>query len=172
MVYGHVRSKELNKFFVREIDGELKLICTDLPSFVSLPTANKIFFCGYLVRHFAKKDNERLTMLFSGSEVAYFDDLKSLKNASELEPKLLNKFVENLRKHAAQVSSKYIHEEEELLKHFQVIKSFFLTGNENLWIWFVTKLPTLDWNYEWPEAKRNRSKNGKFKNTISNPFCF
>lgn len=170
MIYGYLRTSNINRFCVREVDGVAKLIATDVPSFLTIPTANKIFFCGHLVRHFRSIDRNNLTKVYDGKVDELFEELKKLKAASIMEPRELGVFVEKVRRAAAHFSSKYIIEEERLMDEFQVIKDFFLTGNENLWILFVTRVVEFDFDVKWSADRKNRRVKRLIQKTLVDGF--
>ncbi|KAI1301588.1 Gamma-tubulin complex component 4 -like protein [Halotydeus destructor] len=155
LMFGSLHCQD-NNFFIKEADKKAFVDSDDLPVWVTCHSAEKALFCGNLVRMFGSRQDSCFSEVHHGSEADLFEKLKAIKLKRTIEQDEFSSFVEHFRIPASRFSARYALESEHLIENFVLLKDFFLTGNENLWFCFTSKLAQLDLGSKGTEGRRHR----------------
>lgn len=119
MVFGHLRDSSQGDFFISEKSSEAVLLVDDLPSFISMRAAEKIFFSGQLVRYFNSCHQDHgITPIFESTLDEKFESVREISSAP-FKVRPFNLMIESIRKEAVLVS---------VLNAFVIISNPFFDG--------------------------------------------
>lgn len=104
MVFGHLRKGCDGDFFISENQSQAILLVDDLPSFVSMRSAEKIFFAGQLVRYYnSTLSHDNIAGFFEKSIDEKFKNITEI-SALPFKVRSYNLMIESIRREAALVS--------------------------------------------------------------------
>jgi hypothetical protein len=170
LMFGYLPEESTGTFFIREKGSDVQLEATDLPAIVDNVTALKILFTGHLIRYITSFPNS--PHVFCDKEYEFARNFKELRS-KPFDKQSFCDFVESVRWEAAKFSSNYVIQEELIVQHFTSIKQIFLTGHENLWIFFIDKIRELSQRRcdTWSKVRRDKYIRTAIESILLKLYC-
>ena len=170
LVFGYLQEESKGIFFIREDGNDVRLEATDMPAIVDNVVALKILFTGNLIRYFSSFPDS--PNVFADTELEFARKFDTLRR-KPFDKQSFGDFLESVRREAAKFSSQYVIQKEGIVQHFVAIKQIFLTGNENLWIFFLDKIIDLSEQKcaKWSDVTRDKSIRSMIENILLKLYC-